>query len=705
MDPDVAVSSNGAVSSNSAVDLLVERVLVVAKTHLDVGFTDLAAVVRRRYLDEFFPRAVAVAAELRERGGPARFRWTTGSWILTEALEAEARTGRHDVARAVEAGDLCWHALPFTTHTEYSERSLLEHGLSLSARLDERFGRRTVAAKMTDVPGHTRGLVSVLAGAGVEFLHIGVNPASSPPRVPQLFRWRDPAAHGAQAPLGVPEVLVMYQPGSYGDVQVLPGTDTAVAIDLTGDNLGPPSAADVVERWDALARRFPNATIEAATLDDVALRLQPLVAELPVVDAEIGDTWIQGVGTDPAKTAAFRALCRRRRSWLDDGLVAADDPTLARASTELLAVAEHTWGLDLKAHWPDEESWGAGDLRRRRGDPATARLEASWAEQREYLDRFGEELRRGGRDDLADDAAAARAATVPTEPFVDDLELLVDGVGRPVRVGDVEFAVAPDGGLAGLRIAGGDELATVDRPLGSLWVQTFDAADLERRYATYNGVTADEDQWWARWDNTKPGLERSGARSAVWRPSARHVWAGARGEMAVLVVELAFDVTVENPVAVPARAFLTVRVHHDDASVSGSTSRIEFDLQLFGVPAARWSAASWWSFAPAVGDPAAWSMSKLDEWVSPYDVVAGGARALHCADQLRHGPSGTELELIDTALVAPGGPRLLGWSDESPDLEAGWHVCLHDNIWGTNFPMWFEGDARFRVVLQRAARR
>lgn len=684
-------------------DPRVERVLVVAKTHLDVGFTDLASVVRQRYLDEFFPRAIAVAAELRERGGRARFRWTTGSWILTEALEAEARAGGTDVERAVVAGDLCWHALPFTTHTEYCERSLLEHGLSLAARLDERFGRRTVAAKMTDVPGHTRALVSVLDGAGVEFLHIGVNPASSAPRVPQLFRWRDPAAVARPAATGPPEIVVMYQPGGYGDVQVLPGTRTAIAIDLTGDNLGPRSAADVVERWDALARRFPNAAIVAATLDDVAVELRPLRSELPVVDAEIGDTWIQGVGTDPAKTAAFRALCRRRRSWIEDGVVAADDPVLAEASTELLAVAEHTWGLDLKSHWPDEDTWSADALKGRRRDASTARLESSWAEQRDLLDRYDDVLRRGGRADLADDAAVARAATIPTEPFVDDLELVVHGVGRAVQVGEVGFVVAADGGIAQLRLPGGVELASADRPLGSTWVQTFDAADLERRYATYNGVTADEDQWWARWDNTKPGLERSGARSATWRPTARHVWAGARGGVAVLVVELAFAATVEDPVALPSRAFLTVRVHHDPLA-PGPTSRVEFDLQLFGVPAARWPAASWWSFAPVVGDPGAWSMAKLDEWVSPFDVVAGGARTLHCADRLRHEPSGTSLELVDTSLVAPGGPRLLDWSDEQPDLAAGWHVCLHDNVWGTNFPMWFEGDARFRVVLSKLSR-
>src|SRR6185312_8238584 len=116
--------------------------------------------------------------------------------------------------RAITDGDVAWHGLPFTTHSELMDPSLFRYGLSLSQRLDARFGKRTIAAKMTDVPGHTRGIVPLLAEAGVEFLHIGVNAASTPPDVPPVFVWRDPAS-GA-------EIVVMYQ-GNYGDVMVVPG--------------------------------------------------------------------------------------------------------------------------------------------------------------------------------------------------------------------------------------------------------------------------------------------------------------------------------------------------------------------------------------------------------------------------------------------------------------------------------------------------
>ena len=39
------------------------------------------------------------------------------------------------------------------------------------------------------------------------------------------------------------------------------------------------------------------------------------------------------------------------------------------------------------------------------------------------------------------------------------------------------------------------------------------------------------------------------------------------------------------------------------------------------------------------------------------------------------------------------------FTDALPDMSGGLHVVLHDNVWATNFPMWSEGDARFRFVL------
>lgn len=63
---------------------------------------------------------------------------------VLEKADAQKRAA---LKEAVEAGDIVWHALPFTTHTELMDAGLWEYGLSYSAFLDKQFNKKTVAAK------------------------------------------------------------------------------------------------------------------------------------------------------------------------------------------------------------------------------------------------------------------------------------------------------------------------------------------------------------------------------------------------------------------------------------------------------------------------------------------------------------------------------------------------------------------------------
>jgi hypothetical protein len=56
---------------------------------------------------------------------------------------------------------------------------------------------------------------------------------------------------------------------------------------------------------------------------------------------------------------------------------------------------------------------------------------------------------------------------------------------------------------------------------------------------------------------------------------------------------------------------------------------------------------------------------------------------------------------LDTPLVAPQSWDFMTFCRGLPDFEEGIRFNLHNNKWGTNFPMWWEGDfsARFRIGL------
>ena len=336
-----------------------ETVKLIFKTHLDIGFTGLAANVIRGYLDNFIPSAIQTAAYFkRQPRQPFRYRWTVGSWLVNEYLERTRGAARRQLEAAIADDTIVWHALPFSPHSELAGRPLFEHALTLSKRLDERFGKQTLAAKLTDVPGHTRGIIGPLVEAGVKLLHIGVNPASTVPETPPVFRWRDTAGH---------ELIVVYS-RDYG-AQIAVG-DTRFVICMTGDNLG----AHTPEQVEKIMAEYPGADLRGATLNELAAALEPQAGGYPVLTCEIGDSWIHGIGTDPRKVAEFKAMERLSDRWPD-----APDKDAFRH--RLLMTIEHTWGLDEKTHFHAPDAWRPGDLNS--GDAQA--FAASWREKRAII--------------------------------------------------------------------------------------------------------------------------------------------------------------------------------------------------------------------------------------------------------------------------------------------------------------------------------
>ena len=678
-------------ASAAAVPAL-RRVHLVFKTHLDIGFTDLAANVVARYLDHYIPQALDLATALRA-AGPDRFVWTTGSWLIWHTLATWRGKKRKRLEDAIAGGDLRWHGLPFTTHTELMDAALFRRGLGISAELDRRFGVKTIAAKMTDVPGHTRAIVPLLAEAGVRLLHFGVNPASRMPVVPPVFRW---AAAGA-------EIIVVYN-ADYGALAQVPGCDTALAFGFTGDNHGPPGPDKISENFQELRARHPGAMVTGSTLDAFTndlLAATPAVAALPVVTREIGDTWIHGVGTDPKKLAGFRDLQR-----LHAELVAGSMPLKAQQQKQveafgraLLMVPEHTWGLDIKTHlsrpWDgpaavaaDRRRFRAADFKRALSTARYRRCIASWQEQRNYLTTAVEQL---------GNSAARRLAQARLRDCLNAKSWSPRGRPKTLRGGHLNNGTwdltidTATGAIIGLTaLKQGRVWADPDHPLARFRHQTFSAADYARWVDEYIR-DLDRHRGWAIPDFTKPGMDivpaRSGFRTAKRGVRIRHFTAAASE---VVIIDLTMP-AIAIARGCPRAITTTIILPHNPGYQVG--------IQTIwrGKTATRLPEASWLDFHPAGISAADWRLVKLGHEIDPLDVVAGGGRFLHAVDSVKAGDFA--LHLTDAALVAPGGPHLLRADEAQPDLSKGISVNLHNNVWGSNFPMWYGEDARFRFRL------
>jgi len=720
---------SSSVETASAGDVDVTDVLVMFKSHLDVGFTNTEDAVLRMYFDEHIPNAVARSSDRRVRGTD-RFVWTIPAWLLYRYLEQADPGCRAVSEECILAGDMAWHALPFTWFTEMLDQSAIAASIGFSRALDERYGVVTTAARLTDVPGHSRGLIRPLADAGVTFLDVGCNPGCRPPRVPfvltdltdpsifdvpdpdhltwldeepvhkdfatssdevsrfateglnsartHLFRWVAPDDAA---------IAVLYHPNGYGSTVRIPGTTTAVSMRVHGDNLSPHSEASIDSAFSSLRKKFPNARVRAASLSDIGAFVTAAPDPLPVVDQEIGDTWIYGTGSDPAKSSSLREVLRLRAQWIADGRLASGDAQDLRLLGDLIMSPEHNWGLNTSVYLRRWDTYRIDELAAARAaDPSLAFLEAEWAHQRERawtaVRTLDDPLRQEGQERLA--ALSQRPVPIPGR-VLDDC-VTADNGRLILRVDAVTGAIA----------------SLVDRSSGREWAgvsglaqfsyQVFSAQDYLRFNQAYNTAAFTYN------DFGKPHLAEYGVGSQLYVAPSATVSAytadeGTGAHVTLTAPQYAPD--DEGTAGWPAD--IQLRFH-----LRPGRPQVDITCWVAGKPANRRPEALWLSFVPDAPDNQGWLLDKVDLPVAPHDVVPGGGRHLHGVGR---GASYADdrgwlaLETLDAHLVSPGERALLRYDDEPLDTTGGMHVNLYNNLWGTAFPQWYDTDMRFRFVL------
>jgi hypothetical protein len=692
-----------------------------------VGYTDTEANVLQAYFRDHLPKAIQTAADLRNSGDD-RYVWTVPAWLLYRYLRQAGPDERRRAGQAIQAGDIAWHALPFTWYTELLDRSSIAASLGFSGWLDERFGKRTTAARMTDVPGHTRGLVGPLADAGVTFLDIGVNPGCRAPQVPfvpgvglpassadepdpDLVKWNEDepvhADHGtpvdelrrlATEGMNSPrthlfrwreesgsEITVLYHPTAYGSTVRIPGLPLAVSMRVHGDNLGPHSVASIRHSYATLRRKFPNAVVEASDLTTIGEAVSASPVELPVETREIGDSWIYGTGSDPAKTAGLREVLRLRSEWLDAGDLVAGSSDDLDLLEQLIPAPEHNWGLSTSVHLRCPSGYRTDELADfRRRDPRFQNNDREWLAKRqrpaEAIEVLPERLRVVARErlDTLRPAAPERGDAAETAgTLANDL---------------VGIELSPDTGS--LR-------SVVDRRTGREWAGPqgwgrfgytgYDPADYARFSEAYNysAFTAN--------DFGKPGLSEYGAQHVELAPGGVRSWRSEDGLYAELLPPSDPSPDAALLTAWPRRVLLRYRL-------SPVGSAIEVDCWIVDKPANRSPEALWLSFDTAATHDAGWRLEKVGQWIDPREVVDSGGRRLHGIGRgvaYRDGTGEIALDSLDAHLVSPGSKGLLRFDNEPINASDGIHFALYNNLWGTAFPQWYDTDMhfRFRIAL------
>jgi alpha-mannosidase len=343
----IVLIANAAVIAAPSPSPQVDHVWVVFKTHFDIGYTAPVGQVLAKYRGPMVDKALRLIEKNRQMAADERFVWTLPGWPLARIMDDEQTAPRREqVRRALMEGSLAVHALPFSMHTESLDLEDLVRGLHFSSQIARDLGKPLpIAAKMTDVPSHSWVLPTLLAHAGIRFLHLGCNAGSQYPRVPPLFWWQ--GADGSR-------VLCCYTP-QYGSPPTPSGPWPAknyLAMIMEGDNHGPPTPEEVESVRRQIAARLPSARVTFGTLDDFAKAIEAEKPDLEIVRGDMPDTWIHGLMSNPIETGiarnvrplepALETLDSELRAW---GCQPAPcGKALTAAYENSLLYGEHTWG-------------------------------------------------------------------------------------------------------------------------------------------------------------------------------------------------------------------------------------------------------------------------------------------------------------------------------------------------------------------------
>jgi alpha-mannosidase len=370
-----------------AIKSTLETVIIVYKTHFDIGYSETVQQVVHDYRTSMTDRVLEAIDKNSSQPKDKQFVWTVSGWPMKQILwEGQAPERRKKIEQLISDGNLAVHAFPFTMHVETSDPEDLVRGLNISSTIARNYGRPlSVSAKMSDVPGQSWIIPTLYTHAGIKFYHMGGPVVNIELGLPPFFWWEGPDGS---------RLLTLYNNG-YGSDPLPPAGwsfKTWIYINMTGDNQGPPDPETVAKDLDFYAGKGIKARV--GTMDDFAeMILNEDLSKLPVVRSDIGDPWIHGAMSMPEASKLARnirpsiggmdQLSTLEKIW---GIFLPDLRNVtSEAYEQSLLYSEHTWGL-ANQHYlkvPYGEAWN--DLWKRGLPPQYKLMEGSWKDHADHI--------------------------------------------------------------------------------------------------------------------------------------------------------------------------------------------------------------------------------------------------------------------------------------------------------------------------------
>ena len=676
---------------------------MINSNHFDAGYANFTANVVNEYFETYFPRAAAVGKELRAmNAGPLR--WMTFSYLLTlyfdcppgMGLKCPSEDERNEIAAAIQAEDIVFPAFPHNAELATLDEKMMTFGVALSRSIAAQFNVTAPSVLSTrDVPGMPRAALPILRRAGVKGLSEGMNGRMIPVNVPPTFLWSS-----ADGSVEMPVFWHSHGYGSIGDLGNpvrVPGTGHVLCYAWRGDNQGPPvSAQEVLDNVKKVKAMFDtNVTIVSSTLDMYldAIEKDGALSKLPVITSDLSDSWIWGVASDPVKQSRMRAMSR----MLASTEVEKNDAFVFNFSRLALKNSEHTWGLSV-FHYGGlgDQHWSNADFHNdlKNHEPHLEAFIESWQEQRDWginyaLDALpsGHPLKRAIEQEFEN-------ITPKAPPTTDGFVRVVRGkTGYKVACKTMNVTIGDDGSISRFD---SQFLNSTWTNLGQLTYQTLDIDDFTAWQKEYllpgSGGLNEYGKPKSFMDATPtPTHTLSGliANGVFWSESSSQI-----------LVTGAFPSSMNAYYGAPSAVWIKYELSNDTSFV-----QVKSEVYLLNKTATRLPEAMFYSFSPSVENNAQWEQNILNEWSLPNDVADGAARGMHYVTdkgvRISRSDGAVQFQSYDSGLLRWGPPLPFPTPiNGSVAVGSPASFCLHNQMWNTNYPLWFPFDAAGARVLQ-----
>jgi alpha-mannosidase len=737
---DLAAQKTAAEAKARAKWPKLEEVVVVVKTHYDIGYTHRVKDIVQYYRTTMIDRALAGMKAAEKAPPEQQFSFTMPGWVLSKVLDNwEGQTpGRKTLLdEYVKSGKFRYHAMPFSLESDACEPEEMARGFAFSSDISRRYGLPLpIAGKTSDVPSHGSAMATVLANGGIKFMHVGCNWPSGYVTTPGLFWWEGPdgsrvltlysSTYGSGTGFnwpddwggGEPFVGKHFLPPENWPYKVWP------AILVTMDNSGPPTAAAIAKYFEEAKRQLPpGVKVRMGTMDDFAKTILPEIpADLPVVKGEMPDTWIHGVMSDPrgmstsaavhADLPAAELLRAELRAW--GAPLASVRKEVATAYENILLYGEHTWGVA-----PAINQYG--EAFKTANPKMIAHLEASWEDKSDYIrkaDGISKTITTENLKALAKGVAGAPGDLVVFNPLPWARSGFVEVAGKRVFARDIpacgykvvraEEVAAPADVLESpfykvvLDPATGSIASLVDKRTGREWV---DSASPNKLGSYLNErFTFEQTLAYARkYQGTRKnpggdhgGLHKPGMISEKVTPY--RAVSAAKG----VVTRDARGAVITCP-ADPAANMPATRLR---VALDPTRPLVELELTIVDKTRDNWPMADWLCLPFKVTTPTFRVHRKLGVMDPVNGILPGANRDFFTVGQgvtiTDADGAGVAVMPLDHPLVSLDRPGIWKFSKDAADFTPKSPVVflnLFNNMWNTNFRYWYTGDWSSRVML------